>query len=98
MILPIRQCLATSLLVCVASARAGDPPVKLTQNPSPMVEHTRQHPRLKEERPPGTRHALKLGSLYVSEKLPAGPVPLFVHFHGAGWIAEIAASKVPAAV
>jgi hypothetical protein len=26
---------------------------KLSQNPSPMVEHTREHPRLKEERPVG---------------------------------------------
>jgi hypothetical protein len=68
------------------------------QNPSPMVEHTRAHPRLKEERPPGQRIPLKIGALFLPEKLPAGGVPLFIHFHGATWIPEIAAEKLPVAV
>ena len=68
------------------------------QNPSPMVEHTRAHPRLKEERPAGKRIALKVGTLFLPEKLPAGDVPLFIHFHGGTWIPEVAAAKVSAAV
>src|SRR5215813_8873967 len=35
-----------------------------SQNPSPMVEHTRAHPRLKEETPPGRREKLELGTLF----------------------------------
>jgi len=30
----------------------------MAQNPSPMVEHTRAHPRLAEQTPPGRREAL----------------------------------------
>ena len=39
------------------------------QNPSPMVEHTRAHPRLAEARPPGRREGLELGTLFVPERL-----------------------------
>jgi len=57
------------------------------QNPSPMVEHTRAHPRLEQEALPGRRERLELGSLF----LPAGlkrPAGVVFHFHGSGWIAE----------
>lgn len=69
-----------------------------SQNPSPMVEHTRTHTRLKEERPPGKRIPLRRGTLYLPENLPAGPIPLFVHFHGGTWLPEVAAQKVGSAV
>jgi hypothetical protein len=61
------------------------------QNPSPMVEHTRTHPRLKEETPPGRREKLELGTLF----LPAGlqPKTLLFFFHGGGWLPEVAASR-----
>jgi hypothetical protein len=64
-----------------------------SQNPSPMVEHTRAHPRLKEEAPPGRREPLELGTLFV----PAGLKPraaLFIHFHGGTWLPEVAAARV----
>jgi hypothetical protein len=32
-----------------------------------MVEHTRLHPRLKEERPAGNREPLTVGSLFVPD-------------------------------
>ena len=54
------------LLTCavvLGAAHAQQP-----QNPSPMVEHTRAHPRLKEQSPPGRRQKLALGTLF----LPAG--------------------------
>jgi hypothetical protein len=79
------------------------------QNPSPMVEHTRAHPRLKQESPEGRREKLELGVLFLPAKLgpaklgPAklGPaklklkssVPLFIHFHGGTWLPEVAATK-----
>jgi hypothetical protein len=54
------------LLICavaLGAARAQQP-----QNPSPMVEHTRTHPRLNERSPSGRRQKLALGTLF----LPAG--------------------------
>lgn len=62
------------------------------QNPSPMVEHTREHARLAEEAPSGRREKLDLGTLYLPEKLKESP-PLLVFFHGDGWIAEVAAAR-----
>src|SRR5260370_37493393 len=41
---------------------------------------------------------LRIGTLFLPEKLPATDAPLFVHFHGGTWIPEIAATKIPAAV
>lgn len=89
--------LMAATLTPTAAAPAAEPS-KAGQNPSPMVEHTRSHPRLKEERPPGTRIPLKIGTLFLPDALPAGKAPLFIHFHGGPWIAEVAAAKLPAAV
>jgi len=83
------------MLASISVVPAQQP--KLTQNPSPMVEHTREHPRLKEERPPGKRIPLKIGTLFLPEKAPAD-APLFCHFHGGTWIPEIAAAKNSATV
>jgi hypothetical protein len=63
------------------------------QNPSPMVEHTRSHPRLKEETPPGRRETLELGTLFLPAPVK-GRSPLFVHFHGGTWLPEVAAARV----
>lgn len=53
-----------------------------------------ERPRLPQEKPPGTRVNLSLGTLYLPRALPpAGKVPLFLHFHGPGWIAEVAAAR-----
>lgn len=65
------------------------------QNPSPMVEHTRAHQRLREETLAGRREALEVGTLFI----PAGlkiksRIPLFIHFHGGTWLPEVAASRV----
>jgi len=79
--------LALLVGACVATVAAQQP-----QNPSPMVEHTRAHPRLKEETPPGRREALELGSLYLPAPLKS-PAPLFVHFHGGTWLPEVAAAR-----
>jgi TonB family protein len=66
------------------------------QNPSPMVEHTRPHPRLEKPVPDlaGRREQLAVGRLFIPAKLSGRRrVPLFVHFHGIGWVAELAAEK-----
>jgi hypothetical protein len=78
----------------------GEPaPAKTGQNPSPMVEHTRSHPRLKEEHPPGRREKLTIGTLFLPEAVKAeGKVPLFVHFHGGTWLPEVAAAGHGSAV
>jgi hypothetical protein len=71
----------------------GDPPGRPGQNPSPMVENTRSHPRLKKETPRGRRFPLEIGTLFLPDGLKAeGTVPLFVHFHGAPWLPETAAA------
>ncbi len=65
-----------------------------SQNPSPMVEHTRAHPRLKEESPAGRREKLELGTLFIPAKLKLkSSTPLFIHFHGGTWLPEVAAAK-----
>ncbi len=63
------------------------------QNPSPMVEHARTHPRLKDESPEGRREKLSLGTLFIPKGVKGERLPLFVHFHGAPWLAEAAAAK-----
>jgi len=62
-----------------------------SQNPSPMVEHTRAHPRIKEQNPPGRREKLDLGTLF----LPTGvrPAALLFFFHGGTWLPEVAAAR-----
>jgi len=61
------------------------------QNPSPMVEHTRAHPRLKEVSPPGRREALELGGLFIPRGLRPGT--LLVFFHGGTWLPELAGAR-----
>jgi hypothetical protein len=59
------------------------------------VEHSRPHPRLAEQHPPGRREKLDLGTLYVPPR--ARPVLLFF-FHGGEWLPEVAASRNRVAV
>jgi hypothetical protein len=63
------------------------------QNPSPLVEHTRAHPRWAEEAPPGRRETLEIGTIFLPARLKS-PAPLFVHFHGSTWLPEVAAARL----
>src|SRR5580704_11875556 len=65
----------------------------MPQNPSPMVEHTREHPRLTKTTPPGRREKLELGTLFISEKLHSKTPKLFFFFHGGDWLPEYAAAQ-----
>jgi hypothetical protein len=78
--------------VIVASLFAATAFAQQPQNPSPMVEHTRAHPRLIEESPPGRRETLEVGTLFLPARLKA-PAPLFIHFHGGTWLPEVAAAR-----
>jgi len=69
-------------------------PGQQAQNPSPMVEHTRAHPRLTQEQPAGRREKLSTGNLFIPAKLMhRRRLPLVIHFHGAGWVPEVAAAR-----
>ena len=80
----------TRLIYALAAATA----FAQQQNPSPMVEHTRVHPRLEQASPRGRREKLSTGSLFIPAKLQyKKKLPLFVHFHGATWLPEVAAAR-----
>lgn len=77
------------ILLCAAQVRAQQ-----AQNPSPMVEHTRTHPRLTQTIAPGLRQKLTLGTLFVPEKLKGKrKVNLLLFFHGGGWLPEVASAQ-----
>lgn len=83
----MRQLIFVLVLVITASAQQS-------QNPSPMVEHTRTHPRLAQATPDGRREKPELGTLFVPAKLKLkSSTPLFIHFHGGTWLPEVAAAK-----
>ena len=66
------------------------------QNPSPMVEHTRPHTRLRQPftELAGRHEQLAVGRLFIPAKVSKQKrVPLFVHFHGADWVPELAAAQ-----
>jgi len=66
---------------------------QMPQNPSPMVEHTREHPRLTKGTPPGRRVDLGLGALFVPERVKnTKGVRLLFFFHGGDWLPEVAAA------
>jgi len=82
------------LSVFAALIFCGVLPAQSPQNPSPMVEHTRAHPRIEESTPPGRREPLDLGTLFI----PAGlklksSTPLLIFFHGGTWLPEVAAAR-----
>ena len=85
----LAACGVVAALLCPAPSIAQQP-----QNPSPMVEHTRAHPRLTQTTPPGLRQKLSLGTLFVPEKLKGKRhVNLLLFFHGGDWLPEVAAAQ-----
>lgn len=88
---PRKQSLLSLLLVLfLAATLAAQSP----QNPSPMVEHTREHPRLTKTTPAGQRLPLDLGTLFIPQKVThKHGVRLLFFFHGGDWLPELAASR-----
>lgn len=80
-----------TLLVILSASRLRP---QMPQNPSPMVEHTRPHPRLRKETPPGRREKLELGTLFIPAKLKnRSRAKLLFFFHGGDWLPEIAVAR-----
>jgi hypothetical protein len=85
------------LLICAVALGAAQ--AQQPQNPSPMVEHTRTHPRLKEQAPPGHRQKLALGTLFIPVGMKAGKgAAILFFFHGGTWLPEVAAARNKVAV
>ncbi|MCI0699132.1 hypothetical protein L0337_44910 [candidate division KSB1 bacterium] len=94
------------MLLCVAFAHAQqkDGPKPAAQNPSPMVENTRAHERIPTQKFPGIEFT-------ISDVLPK-PVEIFIpqrqqkfrrfdlllHFHGAGFLVQYAATRYKGSV
>lgn len=68
-----------------------------TQNPSPMTDTTRPHPRIAKVDVPGRRSeltTLKGATLFAGPKVKSDkPVPLIIHFHGVSWLMEYHIAK-----
>ena len=79
--------------LCVGAILAMATPAyaQQAQNPSPMSDTTRPHPRVAESRAAGERATLSLGELFVPAAAAArkqATMPLVVHFHGTPWLIE----------
>ena len=80
---------AAVALMAVLAGQQTPAPTPLPQNPSPMTETTRPHPRVAEYVPRGERAAIGQGTLFVrAGAKPGKRIPLIVHFHGAPWLVE----------
>jgi hypothetical protein len=79
-----RMLIACALLLPAARTQQS-------QNPSPMVEHTRAHRRLKESSPAGRREKLELGTLFIPARSKPSTVLFF--FHGGSWLPETAGAQ-----
>lgn len=83
-------------------ATQPDTPAQASQNPSPMVEHTRAHERIDEGVYPGLRFAVddlldKPVEVYLPARYEAADsARLLIHFHGAAYVPMHAANAAPA--
>lgn len=70
---------------------------QMPQNPSPITDKTRPHPRTEKTEVSGKRTeltTLKGSVLFASPKVkPDKSVPLIIHFHGASWLMEYHIAK-----
>jgi hypothetical protein len=80
------------LIPCLLSAALSVPAQQSPQNPSPITDTTRPHPRISQTQVEGRRTelaTLKGAVLYASPKVKTtGAVPLIIHFHGVPWLIE----------
>lgn len=87
------QTIGFLLIFAVLSLMAQQTP----QNPSPMTDSTRPHPRIEKTEVAGKRTeltTLKGSILFTSPKIKSKKaVPLIIHFHGASWLMEYHIAK-----
>ncbi|HJZ81899.1 MAG TPA: hypothetical protein VKD91_16190 [Pyrinomonadaceae bacterium] len=81
------------LIACVLlGAEQALPQQPSAQNPSPMVDHTRPHPRIPQTEVTGRRvelKSLKGARLFIGPRFNSNKAaPLVIHFHGAPWLVE----------
>jgi hypothetical protein len=92
--------LALLVTACAPLASLAQSAAPAPQNPSPMSDTTRPHPRVAQQAPRGQRVAVGGGTLFIREGLRArDTLALIIHFHGAPWLVEHhVASATPDAV
>ena len=85
---------ASSLAAQTPQLEQGLPGPHTYQDPSPMVEHTRAHPRWPEQILRGQREKLTLGTLFIPQRDEnARTLRLFIFFHSNNaWLPEVAAA------
>ncbi len=80
------------LFAILFAAVSGVHAQQTAQNPSPMTDSTRPHPRIEKVEVAGRRTelaALKGAVLFAGPRVKADkPVPLIIHFHGVSWLME----------
>jgi hypothetical protein len=82
------------LLLLIPFSLPAQDQAPMPQNPSPMVEHTRAHPRLEQKAPEGRREKLALGTLFLPAQLQLkSPTSLLIFFHGPTFVPEVAATQ-----
>jgi hypothetical protein len=99
----MRYCRSQSVILIVISglfaglSASGVHAQQTAQNPSPMTDSTRPHPRIEKVEVPGRRtelNALKGAVLFAGPRVEADkPVPLIIHFHGVSWLMEYHIAK-----
>jgi hypothetical protein len=83
----------------VAFAQQSDSPKSGAQNPSPMADQTRRHERLPSQKYPGLEFKItdilsKPVEVFIPQKRRgAKNFALLLHFHGAGFVTQYAATK-----
>ncbi len=81
------------------AAQPTDTPKPAAQNPSPMIEKTRAHERVPQQKYPGLEFKIvellpKPIEIFIPQKRrDAKTFDLLLHFHGAGFIVQYAATK-----
>ncbi len=98
-VIRVHSCSFVAFLGVSALAALGPAHAQQAQNPSPMVEHTRAHARLKQETPAGRRERLDIGTLFIPAGVkPRRGIPVLFFFHGGAWLPEVAAARNRVAV
>jgi hypothetical protein len=88
-----------TIACCATQARQEDSVKVASQNPSPMVDHTRSHQRIEQKQYPGLAFELsgvfaKSVQVFVPNKsLKKRTLDLLIHFHGAAYVTQYAATQ-----
>lgn len=93
----LRKTSSLSIVLTIIIAFVGATAQQAVQNPSPMTDTTRPHPRIEKVEVPGRRTelaSLRGAVLFAGPKIRADkPVPLIIHFHGVSWLMEYHIAK-----